>query len=431
VIPILVVAAAVAQAAAPPPACDRSPLVVRHADVWTPAGIQKDRDVVVRDGRVVEIGPAATRDPAGVRTLDAAGHTLLPGLVDAHLHFVVPGGLPPGSAPGREAAVAGRQLLQAGVTAGRLHLASIESAADLKARGANDCEAVPRLQAGGPGFSGAAQRDYPNFWGVTSAADAAAKVARVADAGLDWIALHDAERFEPAVLDAIVSAARGRGLRLMGAGTSAAQIEAVLRAQPDTLDYFLRDEPAAYPAPLLIAIRRHPTVILAPTFGIQHRVARYAAQPAQLDDPANYPFLEPAERVFVTEAARGALAKEAAGRDVPGFQRKAAQLRALGLPLAIASDVGSPLHFQAGGIWWELEGWRALGFSHREALTAATEGAARVLGAADAGRLAAGSRADFVLYRGGVENGPFDAGRVIAVAKGGVLFVRGGTWTGP
>jgi imidazolonepropionase-like amidohydrolase len=228
-----------------------------------------------------------------------------------------------------------------------------------------------------------------------------------------------------------VSAARGRGLRLMGAGTSAAQIEAVLRAQPDTLDYFLRDEPAAYPAPLLIAIRRHPTVILAPTFGIQHRVARYAAQPAQLDDPANYPFLEPAERVFVTEAARGALAKEAAGRDVPGFQRKAAQLRALGLPLAIASDVGSPLHFQAGGIWWELEGWRALGFSHREALTAATEGAARVLGAADAGRLAAGSRADFVLYRGGVENGPFDAGRVIAVAKGGVLFVRGGTWTGP
>jgi imidazolonepropionase-like amidohydrolase len=431
VIAILATAVAVAQAAAPPPACDRTPLVVRHANVWTPAGILKDRDVVVRDGRVVEIAAASGRDPEGVRTLDAAGHTLLPGLVDAHLHFVVPGGLPPGSPAGREAAVTGRQLLQAGVTSGRLHLASVESAVDLKARGANDCEAVPRLQAGGPGFSGAAQRDYPNFWGVTSAADAAAKVGRVADAGLDWIALHDAERFEPAVLDALASAARGRGLRLMGAGTGAAQIEAVLRANPDTLDYFLRDAPAEYPAPLLAAIRRHPRLILAPTFGIQHRVARYAAQPAGLDDPANYAFLEPAERLFVTEAARGALAKEAAGRDVPGFQRKAAQLRELGLPLAIASDVGSPLHFQAGGIWSELEGWRALGFSHREALTAATEGAARVLDAADAGRLGTGSRADFVLYRGDVENGPFDAGRVLAVAKGGVLFVRGGTWSGP
>jgi imidazolonepropionase-like amidohydrolase len=431
VIPILAIAAAVAQAAAPPPACDRSPLVVRHSNVWTPSGVLTDRDVVVRDGRVAAITPASTRAPAGVRTLDAAGHTLLPGLVDAHLHFVVPGGLPQGTAPGREAAVTAKQLLQAGVTSGRLHLASIESAADLKARGANECEAVPRLQAGGPGFSGAAQRDYPSFWGVTSTADAAAKVARVADAGLDWIALHDAEKFDPAVLDAIVSAARGRGLRLMGAGTNVAQLEAVLRADPDTLDYFLRDQPAEYPAPLLAAIRRHPKLILAPTFGIQHRVARDAAQPAQLDDPASYAFLEPAERAFVIEAARGAIAKEAAGRDVPGFQRKAAQLRTLGVPLAIASDVGSPLHFQADGIWWELEGWRTLGFSHREALTAATEGAARVLGATDHGRLAAGSRGDFVLYRGDVERGPFDARRVLAVAKSGVIFVRGGTWVGP
>jgi imidazolonepropionase-like amidohydrolase len=429
VIPILAAAVAVAQAAAPP-SCDRSPLVVRHANVWTPSGVLKDRDVLVRDGRVSEIRPAGAAAPEGARPIDGTGHTLLPGLVDAHLHFVVPGGLPSGTAPGREEAVTARQLLEAGVTAGRLHLASLESAAGLKARGANDCEAVPRLQAGGPGFSGAAQSDYPNFWGVTSAADAAAKVARVADAGLDWIALHDAERFDPALLDAIVSAARARGLRLMGAGTNVAQIEAVLRAEPDTLDYFLRDAPAEYPAPLLAAIRRHPRLILAPTFGIQHRVARFAARPSQLDDPANYAFLAPAERAFVTEAARGALAKEAAGRDVPGFAQKAAQLRALGLPLAIASDVGSPLHFQAGGIWWELEGWRTLGFSHREALTAATESAARVLGAADAGRLAAGSRGDFVLYRGDVEEGPFDARRVIAVAKGGVLFVDGGTWTG-
>jgi hypothetical protein len=38
--------------------------------------------------------------------------------------------------------------------------------------------------------------------------------------------------------------------------------------------------------------------------------------------------------------------------------------------MAIGSDAGSPLQFPADAIWWELEAWRALGASHREALIA-------------------------------------------------------------
>ena len=62
----------------------------------------------------------------------------------------------------------------------------------------------------------------------------------------------------------------------------------------------------------------------------------------------------------------------------PLLAGKLAQLRALGLPMAVGSDAGSPLHFQAGAIWWELEAWRAAGIPAREALIAATEGGARV-----------------------------------------------------
>ena len=72
-----------------------------------------------------------------------------------------------------------------------------------------------------------------------------------------------------------------------------------------------------------------------------------------------------------------------------------------------------------------------MGFSHREALTAATEGGARLLGAGDLGRLAVGRRGDFVLYRGNAEERSFDAARVAAVGKGGVLFVSGRRWAGP
>ena len=78
---------------------------------------------------------------------------------------------------------------------------------------------------------------------------------------------------------------------------------------------------------------------------------------------------------------------------------------------------------------WEA-GWRTLGASPRQVLTAATAGGARVLGLDDVGHLRPGARADFVLYRGDVERGPFDAARVRAVGKDGVLFVRDGAWTG-
>jgi imidazolonepropionase-like amidohydrolase len=423
------------QTPAAPPAvaparCDASPLVVRDTSVWTPSGPLAHRDVFVRDGRVVAIRRAARAAPAGMRVVEGAGHTLLPGLVDVHLHFVVPGGLPQGAPRGRQIEITARQLLRSGVTAGRLHLASIDEAAGLKARGAAECDVVPRLQAGGPGISGAATTDYPQFWGAKDAADARAKVGRVADAGLEWIAVHDADRFAPDVLDALAATARARGIRLMGASTSPAAIEAVLRVRPETLDYFDRTASDAYPASLLAAIRRVPRLVLAPTFGIHHRVAAYAADPARLDAESPFAFVEPAERTFVLAAARAELAKEAAQRAMPSIPTKARQLRELGLPFAMAPDAGSPIHFQDRAIWWDLEAWRGLGFTHREALRAATAGGAAVLGWRDVGTLASGSRADFVLYRGDVETGPFDAGRVLAVAKGGVLFVENGEWTG-
>lgn len=46
--------------------------------------------ILVRDGRIAEIGPALSAD--GVRVLDVAGATVMPGLIDAHVHLQsVPG----------------------------------------------------------------------------------------------------------------------------------------------------------------------------------------------------------------------------------------------------------------------------------------------------------------------------------------------------
>ncbi len=47
----------------------------------------EDATVVVKDNRIVAVGPrASTAVPAGARTVDARGKTVIPGLVDAHAH---------------------------------------------------------------------------------------------------------------------------------------------------------------------------------------------------------------------------------------------------------------------------------------------------------------------------------------------------------
>jgi imidazolonepropionase-like amidohydrolase len=428
--------------------CDAPPILIRNVGVWTPDGIVGGRDVLFRAGRVAAIEPTRPGGPSAatatersaadvaLRTIDGSGHTLLPGLVDAHLHFSIPGGLPAPAAGGPRpdpVAITGRQLLRSGVTSGRLHLTTIEEAARLEAQAADACAPLPRLQVGGPGLSGASERDFPAFQGARTAADAIAKVGRAAEAGLDWIAVHDADRFADGVASALAGAARQRGIRLLAAGSTPTEISAALTLNPDTLDYFDRtDQP--YPAPVLAAIRAHRDLVLVPTPGVPYRTVAYLARPALLEDPANVEFLSDADRAFVLANARTALAgadAERARRLWPHVPGKLAQLRSLGLPMALGSDAGSPLHFQGGAIWWELEAWRAAGASHREALAAATVHAARVLRSTEIGRLAAGSRADFVLYRGDAEAGAFEQGRVLAVGKGGVLYVADGAWVGP
>src|SRR5258706_7222105 len=149
--------------------CDRTPILVRNASLWTASGPAQVRDVLFEDDRVATIAPGGSIKPSGaMRVLDAKGQTLLPGLIDLHLHFGVPGGLPDSESapPSWNCEITGRQLLRSGATRGRTHMTSLAGAALLRKDAENPCSTLPRLELSGPEMAGgAAEADSPNFVG--------------------------------------------------------------------------------------------------------------------------------------------------------------------------------------------------------------------------------------------------------------------------
>lgn len=67
---------------------DEPVIVVRNARLWDGSGAaaKAGQDMVVRDGRIAAIGPNLAA-PTGSKVIDAAGKTLMPGLVMMHEHL--------------------------------------------------------------------------------------------------------------------------------------------------------------------------------------------------------------------------------------------------------------------------------------------------------------------------------------------------------
>ncbi len=80
---------ALAQTPADLPLADaRGSVLVRGATVHTVTQGTRVADVLVRDGRIAEIGLGLAA-PRGVRVVEAAGMHLMPGIVDAHSHIAL------------------------------------------------------------------------------------------------------------------------------------------------------------------------------------------------------------------------------------------------------------------------------------------------------------------------------------------------------
>jgi len=350
--------------------------------------------------RIAAVGPASSvAVPAGARVIELPGATLLPGMIDAHVHLTWDDGK---SEATREAA---KKTLEAGFTTVRS--CGAPEGADLVLRDAIDRGEIvgPRvIAAGAPlGFAGGVcAQVFPGSGVFSTAEQALAHVRKLAAAGASWVKIcagggvvpgpDDETTVEvaPEMLTAIVAEAHKLGLKVAAHAQGPAAVTAAARAGVDSVEHgALLDEAAAK-----LMVERG--TWLVPTY---YRLRWRREQAAANGAPA----------AALERAA-------AAGEKVRERQRRAI---ALGVPVAVGTDATViPYGLDAREVAAMVE----LGMTPLQALQAATTRAAAMLGWSDrVGSLAPGHFADLVAVEGDPLTELAALERVALVVKGGVV----------
>jgi imidazolonepropionase-like amidohydrolase len=196
---------------------DAPTIVLTHVRVIDGTGspARADQSVVIRDGKIIAIGDAAsTKPPDGAKILDLTGRTAIPGLVGMHDHMYYPAPNGPPAMYPEHATSFPRLYLAGGVTTIRT-TGSVEPYTDLELKRAIDSSLAlgPKMHVTGPYFEGPGSFT-PQMHELMDAEDA----RRTAEY---WIAegvtsFKAYMHITPDELSAIVKVAHAHGLKVTG-----------------------------------------------------------------------------------------------------------------------------------------------------------------------------------------------------------------------
>jgi imidazolonepropionase-like amidohydrolase len=307
--------------------------------------------LLIRDGRIAARG-RRLRVPAGVRVIDASGLTVMPGLIDAHVHLTLGGSADANAA----------RTLRAGFT----------TVADLGSAGGAGVKLKREIDAGqveGPTMLAAGswigqKGGVCEFGGATvrNAKEAAARAASDIAAGADLLKLC-----------------------ISGWINDAA-------AHPDSAE-LTADEIAAVEAKAgaaRMAVAAHATSQRAVILALDGGVRLLAHTP--IVDAATASAIRKSGACVVTTMTT-LLASDSSA----ALRRSFARLRAAGVRLALGTDAGVLPHGENAK---EVETLVSLGLSPLEALRAGSVTAARCLGLPEYGGLDRGAAADLIAVNG-------------------------------
>jgi len=422
----------------------------------TGAAALTDQTIVVANGRIQKVGPAASvAIPAGATVMDKTGYTVIPGLVGLHNHLFYilsrarseSGGLvAPGFFINEIPFTAPRLYLAAGVTTMRT-AGSLEPFTDVNVK--DDIEmgamAGPKLDLTAPyleGHPGGAT--FPQMHELSGTEDARQFVDFWADRGFTSFKAY--MHIKAADLKAAIDEAHKRGFKLTGHLCSVGYKQAaelgiddlehgfvvdsdfakskqpdVCPSQKDIFDGLMSTDPMGPEAQALFQtlIAHHVAVtstlpVFESGFGLnplQERVLNAMSTESKVN------YLEARGRI----PAASITANEARLRKIE--QMEVAFVRAGGLLLAGPDPTGNGGTLPGFGDQREVELLVQSGFSPVEAIHIATANGAQYLGVLDkTGTVSAGKAADLVLIHGDPAARIDDIEKVETVFKDGIGY---------
>jgi imidazolonepropionase-like amidohydrolase len=366
--------------------------------------------VLVRDGLIAAVGPDLEL-PAGIDVVEGRGRTLLPGLIDGHVHTW---------------ADARRDALRFGVTtvldmfSDHRQLAAARSEREDLAQSARaDLWSAGTLATVDGGHGTQFGVAVPT---VAAATDAPAWVAARQAEGSDFIKIvredlhvYDAGRSLP-TLDAVtaaalIDAAHGRGMLAVVHASAQDSARESLRDGADGLVHVFQDAPAD---PEFVALARTRGAFVVPTLSV---IAAFSGRPSALaEDPRLRGWLAPEQLQSLGESMRFAQPTPALLANAIESVRR---LHAAGVVILAGTDAPNPGTAHGASLHGELQLLAEAGLTPAQALAAATSAPAKAFGLADRGRIAPGLRADLLLVEG-------DPGQDLAATRAIVTVWKNG-----
>ncbi|CPW10798.1 amidohydrolase family protein [Mycobacteroides abscessus] len=340
-----------------------STTAVVNARILTAAGLTEPRTVLIRGRHIVESGTPTTQ-------FDAEGNTLLPGLIDAHLHAF-------------RGVADLEDLTDCGITTGLdMGLWPVESISALRsAHGVTDIRSAT-IPAVGPESQAARQKGFPREGIVSTAQQGRTFVHQRIDDGADYVKII-AEATSPAgvsheVAAAIVDESHKHDKQVVAHAVTVGAFHLALRAGVDFITHTpldgILDEQSVF------AMARD-NITCIPTLAMMHHMARLPATDA------------------------GALP----ARDYMHAQRTVAAMHAAGVRILVGTDAhwvsdwasDSPADLRPGpSIYREMALLGCAGLTLTDVLCSATNLSAQAFRLEDRGSVAAAKRADLMVVSG-------------------------------